>query len=369
MSFYLRKSIKVGPVRFNLSKSGIGVSTGIKGFRVGSGPRGNYVHMGLGGVYYRKTFPQPGPNGGRKGIAQPLPGQPAPAPPVNGGGVAMKEIESGDVSRITHSSSDELMAELNAKKKIPRIGPWVLAGTILLLGIMMIASVNSLLILIVAIFLGLGVYTALMRDALKKTTVLMYEFDPAVEKVFGVLHSSAKQLASCRGCWHIAASGKVHDKKYHAGASALVDRKSTWIRAVAPDFIKTNIETVAVGVGKQTLYFFPDRLLVYDEGRIGAVGYDELRINVRQARFIEDGSPPSDARVVDRTWRYVNKGGGPDKRFANNPQLPICLYDELHFSSRTGLNEIVQVSRCGVGDALAESMKALARHSSMARVR
>lgn len=368
MSFYLRKSIRVGPVRFNLSQSGIGVSTGIKGFRVGSGPRGNYVHMGLGGVYYRKTFPQPATNGVRQGVAQTLPGQPAPPPPLNGGVVAMKEIDSGDVSCMTHSTSDELMAELNAKKKIPRIGPWALAGAILLLVFMISASVNPILILIIAVFLGLGVYSALMRDALKKTTVLMYEFDPAVEKVFGVLHTSAKQLASCRGCWHIAASGKVHAKKYHAGASALVDRKSTWIKAAAPDFLKTNIETVAVGVGRQTLYFFPDRLLVYDEGRIGAVGYDELRIDVRQSRFIEEGSPPSDARVVDRTWRYVNKGGGPDRRFANNPQLPICLYDELHFSSRTGLNEIVQVSRCGVGESLAESLKALARHSSKARV-
>jgi hypothetical protein len=38
MGFYIRKSVSVGPFRFNLSKSGIGVSTGIMGFRVGSGP-------------------------------------------------------------------------------------------------------------------------------------------------------------------------------------------------------------------------------------------------------------------------------------------------------------------------------------------
>jgi len=56
MSFYLRKSVNVGPFRFNVSKSGIGVSTGFNGFRIGTGPRGNYVHMGAGGIYYRKTF-------------------------------------------------------------------------------------------------------------------------------------------------------------------------------------------------------------------------------------------------------------------------------------------------------------------------
>lgn len=49
MGFYVRKSVRVGPLRFNLSKSGVGVPAGIKGFRVGSGPRGNYVHVGAGG--------------------------------------------------------------------------------------------------------------------------------------------------------------------------------------------------------------------------------------------------------------------------------------------------------------------------------
>lgn len=163
-------------------------------------------------------------------------------------------------------------------------------------------------------------------------------------------------LLAHRGC------GK-RDKKYHAGTSKLVDRKSTTIRATAPDVLKTNIETVAVGVGRQTLNFFPVRLLVYDEGRIGAVGYDELGVDVRQSRFIEDGSPPRDAKVVDQTWRYVNRNGGPDRRFANKPQLPECLYDELHFTSRTWLNEIIQVSRCGIGEALAQSVAFLARHA------
>jgi len=36
VGFYLRKSLSVGPFRFNLSKSGVGLSTGIKGFRITS---------------------------------------------------------------------------------------------------------------------------------------------------------------------------------------------------------------------------------------------------------------------------------------------------------------------------------------------
>jgi hypothetical protein len=50
MGFYVRKRLRAGPFRFNLSKSGLGVSAGVPGFRVGTGPRGNYVHVGKGGV-------------------------------------------------------------------------------------------------------------------------------------------------------------------------------------------------------------------------------------------------------------------------------------------------------------------------------
>jgi Protein of unknown function (DUF4236) len=56
MGYYIRKSKKVGPFRLNLSKSGIGASVGVRGFRVGTGPRGNYVHAGRNGLYYRKQW-------------------------------------------------------------------------------------------------------------------------------------------------------------------------------------------------------------------------------------------------------------------------------------------------------------------------
>lgn len=55
MGFYFRKSKSFGPFRLNLSKSGLGLSTGIKGARLSFGPRGTYVNMGSGGLYYRRS--------------------------------------------------------------------------------------------------------------------------------------------------------------------------------------------------------------------------------------------------------------------------------------------------------------------------
>lgn len=54
MAFYLRKAFKVGPLRLNLSKSGLGLSAGVTGARIGLSPKGAYVHGGRHGIYYRK---------------------------------------------------------------------------------------------------------------------------------------------------------------------------------------------------------------------------------------------------------------------------------------------------------------------------
>lgn len=40
MGLRFRKSINLGPLRINLSKSGIGFSVGVKGFRVGRSAKG-----------------------------------------------------------------------------------------------------------------------------------------------------------------------------------------------------------------------------------------------------------------------------------------------------------------------------------------
>jgi tetratricopeptide (TPR) repeat protein len=57
MGFSFRKSVRFGPVRFNLSKSGIGTSIGVKGLRVGVDSKGRtYGSAGIPGtgIYGRK---------------------------------------------------------------------------------------------------------------------------------------------------------------------------------------------------------------------------------------------------------------------------------------------------------------------------
>ena len=81
MGFFFRKSKSRGPFRLNLSKRGLGLSFGIKGARVGIGPRGVTTSVGKGGLYWRKLWnpfkasrtAQPHPRGQALPVASTVP--------------------------------------------------------------------------------------------------------------------------------------------------------------------------------------------------------------------------------------------------------------------------------------------------------
>ena len=379
MGFYVRKSISVGPFRFGLSKSGVNVSAGVKGFRVGTGPRGNYVHMGLGGIYYRTTLPRnqgtgrptagpqsvssvpPQTGQGARPLGQVLPNPlpPTPARPPPSLTPQMNDIDSASAADIIDSSSADLLNEINTKQKKIRLWPVALVLSV-------IAALTALVYWpawaagTAALLGAIVVFFAHQRDALTKTVVLFYDMDPTLEKAYEAFHQWALQMAGCANVWHVEAQGKAADTKYNAGATHVVRRNPTHIRRSQPPYVKTNVDTVAVGVGAQTLHFFPDRLLIFDARGVGAVSYARLQLIAGATRFVEDGAVPRDATVVDRTWKYVNKKGGADKRFKDNRQLPVCLYDELSIRSESGLNELLQLSRRNVVDGFIQAVRDLA---------
>jgi len=115
---------------------------------------------------------------------------------------------------------------------------------------------------------------------------------------------------------------------------------------------KANTPVVSFKAGKETLVFFPDKLVIIQKRKLGALNYNDISTSISTTRFIEDKTVPKDATVVGRTWQYVNKSGGPDRRFKNNRQLPVCLYGELKLQSTSGLNTIIMFSnpnlKCGI---------------------
>lgn len=360
MGFYIRKALRVGPLRFNLSKSGVGVSAGIKGLRLGTGPRGNYVHMGRAGLYFRKSLNVPGGRAaGRPDTPQLLPSEPAHLGEPLGTVGPLQDVESASVHQMVDASSAELLREMNEKRKKARLLPGAIVLSIIVVLLLIVGSVPVWLVVLFGA-LAVGVcWLIFMKDELRKTTVILYDLEPEVETAYARLHDAFGVLRSCSRTWHIEARGDVRDRKYHAGASGVVKRKQVTLSTGAPPFVKANIEVPLVPVGRQVLAFMPDRLLVFDSAAVGAISYSDLALDVGESQFVEEEAVPQDATVVGKTWRYVNKKGGPDRRFKDNREIPICAYEQIHLSSTTGLNEVIQASRRGASTTLSQALSSI----------
>ena len=378
MPFYVRKSVRFGPLRLNLSSSGIGASVGVKGFRVGTGPRGHYVHAGRGGVYYRHTF---GKGDGRREPPQHRQRPPALETPLRGTLGEMVEISSGGVGDMADETAADLLSELKAKQRRMRFAGatfWTLVaagGSAIYVGDQWAPHLLSALTALARVFgvaihpmqaLGAAAAAGLLLvfwvrriDKRRKTTPILYNFDPQTEAEVTRIWEDLVAIRSARNLWHVPAAGRA-DPKYNAGASINIKRDSIRPEYAPPEGVKTNIPVFRLPAGVETLYFFPDRLLIFTPRGVGAVAYRDLHVSVGITRFVESEAVPKDAEVVGRTWQFTNKAGGPDRRFKSNRQFPIALYDELELTSSSGLNECFHVSKNGLAARLASAVSALA---------
>ncbi len=185
---------------------------------------------------------------------------------------------------------------------------------------------------------------------------LHYEMDEQSQQIYQQLGSHFSHFAGSARIWQYLNAQHTSDVKRNAGASQLIKR--TAIRGISGNqvpirYFITNVAIPCLKLSNLEFYFLPERLLIKRGGTFAAVFYKNLRISGNITRFIEEEALPGDAKVVDRTWRYVNKSGGPDRRFNNNRQIPICAYSQYTLTSDTGVYEVITTSKQGAMDGLA----------------
>lgn len=368
MGISFAKSVKMGAVRFNFSGSGIGVSIGIPGLRIGSGPSGAYISGGMAGFRYRKSL------GSSSAIASTRPRLQLTEAPRGAGrapdGTSAPTGEENIEATLTHdtknvlelqdSTHDDLLRSINEQRR--KVDHWpFFAGAGFLLVLLVGNQRPDWPIWAFGSLVGsacVATAWAYWRDRIRKVTVLFFQPDANAQQMFGAIVGAVQSCGHICKLKSVASTSRYRDARYSAGAAQGVSfaEASMWL-GQAPGIV-ANVDVPILKAGKTSLAFYPDRILAFQGKAVGAIEYKNLIIESVSTRFIEHETIPPDAEVIDRTWQYVNKKGGPDRRFKNNKELPICRYNELNLSTGDGLDIKFLGSRPGAFDGIAAAVAA-----------
>jgi hypothetical protein len=307
--------------------------------------------MGRHGLYYRASL----------GQADNRPGVPPVAAPD---AVAMSEVEVGEVLEMHPANSGNITAEINEKLRSFPFWPFVVALVAIMLYFVSLNNLNEYYYSALVIFGVVLVLAAAYRDKIRRTVVIMYDLDDASERAFSLLCESFDKIAGCSKIWNINTTRAERDWKRHAGAQRIIERASAKFAYSVPSLVKTNANIPSIVGGKQSIYFFPDIALIKQGRHVGGVSYSELRVNWGVSIFVEDQSVPRDSIIDGHTWQYVNKSGGPDRRFNNNRQVPIVRYQLMEVLGPNQFRKILHLSKIDDYEDFNAAMKTL---SALAR--
>jgi Protein of unknown function (DUF4236) len=370
--FRFRRTFKIAPgVRFNLSKSGASVSFGPRGLHYTVGPKGTRTTVGLpgSGISWTEYQPYSSRRGSEDSNDPPPHATDANTPsgiddPVTSNRNATI-LESAPIEQLVAKSTIEIAHILSANHARWRSRKALLAvlAIVFLAGIIVSANAAGSILQSAIILMIVGASMIWLAAALygRQSLIVSLEYDLSDEEIkpFNRLARAFNTIASCECVWQIPIERLQTDWKRNAGASITVERKRISLGTGHPPLIKSNIDFLLLPLANERIYFTPDAILIVAGNSVAALRYDELEIVCRPTSFIEDGRPPSDAQAVGESWRYVNRDGGPDRRFGNNRKLPICLYAEIDLKSGTGLNDRINCSRLNGAEEFVASAVAL----------
>jgi Protein of unknown function (DUF4236) len=347
-----RKTIKLLPgLRLNLSGRGASVSLGARGFHYTVGPRGTRTTVSVPGTGLSWSEYRPYSKTPRR--QQSIQATPYPAFSQT---EAETRIESAPIDAIAARSTSELVPLLNELHRRWRLSRATMLAVILTISFGALS--NEPVFFATALGLLLLIWPlSLLIDHQQKSLKLKYELDSDAQSRVNLLNDAFRLLSQCRAIWYVTSEALTNDRKHHAGASLLTTRTALRAQYGRPAVIRGNWKFPALSFPKQTLYFAPDAILVVSSNSVSALDYRDLDVSASARRFIEDSKPPTDANVVGQTWQYVNKNGGPDRRFASNRMLPVCLYGEIDFASAGGLNERLQCSQAETASSFVRALQ------------
>ena len=142
--------------------------------------------------------------------------------------------------------------------------------------------------------------------------------------------------------WDLTSRKDTNRYRERTIASESVDRKIVVARDhKSLEFIKSDVDNIYIpNVNGPDIYIFPAFIVLFKNYKQFSIhDIQQVNISVTATGFHEEDGVSGDATVVGQTYKYTNKNGTPDKRFANNYTIPVVRYGDLRLDSDGGIND------------------------------
>lgn len=362
MGLRFRHSFQLFPgVRLNLSKSGLSASFGVPGATLNVGPRGVASTIGIPGtgLSYHTNHSIPAGHS-----AQPaIPNYPVSPPSFTPSlayaqAMEMREINSASVEQLTSDSLVELRdlihqartqrGEIEADLKEAR-QQFDAQST----------ELNRRQRSLFRMFYKRRI--AELEEAVPETEAeierltewqgsthidISFETSETAQKAYGALVRAFETLKASKLIWDITSDRNTNRVIERTSATRTVTRTPVKLDYSSSDLVRFAGRAIQFqNVNGEDIMIYPGVVLMpRGDGAFALIELRDIDLRFKASQFVEEEGVPADAQVTGHTWAKVNKDGSPDRRFANNYQIPIVLYGTLVFTSPNGVEEEYQFS-------------------------
>lgn len=323
MGFRFRKSINFGGFRINLSKTGIGYSFGGPGFRwtkLANGRTRTTASIPGTGISYVQETSRCKPKH-KQVLPQLVPGQ--------------YLSKTTKLCPENYVQTDAILF-LKALKRYKY--------TQMFLQVAIVLSVVS--------YLKFELFSIIFTSTFALASLYMFFFKRIKVEFICDKYYTDKQnkidllletlSQSCK-LFEVRETYTNNNTKYTGGAGNSVKESKLSIIKKSVPFMKTQTKHFCIYLNGKQLVFLPNGILVNSLFNLYLLSMKDLNIHLEDTVYIEFGTP-KDSECVRNTWLYVNKHGGPDRRFNNNPMLNGNKYGVIQFFIPDVLDLIVLFS-------------------------
>jgi Protein of unknown function (DUF4236) len=374
MGLRFRRSIKVLPgLRINFGLRGISATVGPRGASLNFGRRGTHLNLGLPGtgISYRtrldrprSAVPQRATQPGPQWQTEPNVHDGQAAEPINViqfQSVDAASLGSGSLERVTRlleklqrqrktvaveiaeATRETYKAERRAKR-FSWLREWISPEAVAARREYAEECSDRLEVL----------------KQLNESLVLNVEFaiSEQAKSAFTNLANAFDRISRCTRIWDITSAQAVDRYRTRSAASQALDMRLVSFGRSDDSVMATEFKPPHLkNANGADLLVYPAFVAAQVEGRFALLDIRKIDIASEVTRFVaHDGDLPSDAQVIGNTWQYVNKDGSPDRRFANNPTIPVTHYCKIFFQGE-GLNEAWMVSNADAGISFSEAVR------------